>query len=222
MASTYSAFVRSVLDSSDRNVGVFFPRTDDADVAKRAPDRLARKYSLGALTDDIPAAPLPSRSYHIFLAYFGGRDDDLALRLVLQLCAQSKTTATVVRVSEPAAAGNSGGGHHLFETAQASLPSKTATRVKFDTAPGSATAEDLLKRARPASRRPDTPGLEAATFVVVGRDSGAQLGTNRSDQQAPEELVACLGRVAGRFVAGGVRADLLVVQAKKGPDVSRE
>ncbi|KAM4058636.1 sodium/hydrogen exchanger family protein [Hirsutella rhossiliensis] len=217
MASTYSAFVRSVLDSRDRNVGVFFSRTDDADAvasasakgSDRAP--LSRKHSFGVQGDDVPAAALPTKPYHIFLAYFGGHDDKLALRLVLQLCVQSKATATIVRVSETS---------HLLETAQSSLSADTASRVKFETTSGPTTVEDLLQLAQPASGRPHTPGPKASTLVVVGRGSGAQLDQGKAGRAAREDLVGCLGRVAGHFVAGGLRADLLVVQAKQSAEAS--
>lgn len=228
MASTYSAFVRSVLDSRDRNVGIFFSRTDDADAAEagaKGPERaiLARKYSFGVQADDVPAAALPTKPYHIFLAYFGDHDDKLALRLVLQLCAQSKATATIVRVSETSQtsspASPAGGAHH-FEMAQSSLPADTAARVKFETTSGPTTVQDLLQLAQPAAGRPHTPGPKASTLVVVGRGSGAKLDQGKPSHVAREDLVGCLGRVAGEFVAGGVRADLLVVQAKRSAEAS--
>ena len=37
------------------------------------------------------------RSYHVFLPFFGGPNDRLALEFVVQLCLNSKMTATVVR-----------------------------------------------------------------------------------------------------------------------------
>lgn len=223
MASTYGTFVRAVLDSRDRNVGVFFPRTDDADVVPdRASDRgaLSRKHSFGVLVDDVPAAALPTKPYHIFLAYFGDHDDKLALRLVLQLCAQSKATATIVRVSETSQTGAPASGAHLFESAQSSLSADAAARVRFETASGSTTVEDLLQLAQPTSGRPHTPGPKASTLVVVGRGSGAKLDQGRTGRAAREDVIGCLGRVAGHFVAGGVRADLLVVQAKRSADAS--
>ncbi|PBK99526.1 hypothetical protein ARMGADRAFT_918876 [Armillaria gallica] len=45
-----------------------------------------------------PAMPIGS-SHHIFLPFFGGPDDRLALDFVAQLCENPKTTATIVRVT---------------------------------------------------------------------------------------------------------------------------
>ncbi|KAF8524646.1 cation/H+ exchanger [Hysterangium stoloniferum] len=41
-----------------------------------------------------------SRNQHIFFPFFGGPDDRLALRFVVQLCANANVTATIVRVTK--------------------------------------------------------------------------------------------------------------------------
>ncbi|KAK0467114.1 Sodium/hydrogen exchanger family-domain-containing protein [Desarmillaria tabescens] len=46
-----------------------------------------------------PGMPIGS-SHHIFLPFFGGPDDRLALDFVAQLCENPKTTATIVRVTK--------------------------------------------------------------------------------------------------------------------------
>lgn len=45
-----------------------------------------------------PTAPVADPSHHIFFPYFGGDDDKLALRFVLQLCENPNVTATVVHI----------------------------------------------------------------------------------------------------------------------------
>ena len=42
----------------------------------------------------------PGSGQHVFLPFFGGPDDRLALRFVIQLCQHSNVTATIVRVSK--------------------------------------------------------------------------------------------------------------------------
>ena len=42
----------------------------------------------------------PGGGQHIFLPFFGGPDDRLALRFVVQLCAHSNVTATVLRIEQ--------------------------------------------------------------------------------------------------------------------------
>nr|XP_019009996.1 potassium:hydrogen antiporter [Kwoniella pini CBS 10737]OCF48777.1 potassium:hydrogen antiporter [Kwoniella pini CBS 10737] len=43
----------------------------------------------------------PGSGQHIFLPFFGGPDDRLALRFVIQLCKHSNVTATIARIEKP-------------------------------------------------------------------------------------------------------------------------
>lgn len=43
----------------------------------------------------------PGAGQHVFLPFFGGLDDRLALRFVIQLCHHQNVTATIVRISKP-------------------------------------------------------------------------------------------------------------------------
>lgn len=43
--------------------------------------------------------PIADRSHHIFFPYFGGADDRVALRFILQLAQNPKVTATVIHIS---------------------------------------------------------------------------------------------------------------------------
>ena len=47
------------------------------------------------------AAFAPGSGQHIFLPFYGGPDDRLALRFVIQLCHHSNVTATIVRINKP-------------------------------------------------------------------------------------------------------------------------
>ncbi|POR31660.1 K(+)/H(+) antiporter 1 [Tolypocladium paradoxum] len=217
MASSYGTFVKSVFESRDHNIAVFFSRSDsDADGKGSGSSRikLARTYSLSALKEDMPTAPLANNPYHIFLAYFGEVDDKLALRLVLQLCETSKATATIMRISASAAEGSSAvAGEDLFEFASAKLPADTAARVKFETATGSTTMEELLQYATTETK--ESAERKAPSLVVIGRGSGGKMEEGKLEHRTREDLKLCLGVLAGHFVAGGARADLLVVQSKK-------
>ncbi|KAI5120691.1 hypothetical protein M0805_006979 [Coniferiporia weirii] len=75
-STNYSSFVRKVFAESPADVALF---------VERAPDASAQA---GGGAD----------GYHLFLPFFGGADDRLALELVVQLCANPAVTATVVRV----------------------------------------------------------------------------------------------------------------------------
>ncbi|KND91087.1 K(+)/H(+) antiporter 1 [Tolypocladium ophioglossoides CBS 100239] len=218
LASSYGAFVKSVFESRDHNDAVFFSHSSDADGKGNASNRikLNQTYSLSALKEDMPMAPLAKKPYHIFLAYFGEHDDKLALRLVLQLCETSKATATIMRVSASATGRSSvaSGEADLFEIASARLPAATAARVKFETAAGSTTVEELLQYAT-TETTPGSTDSKAPTLVVIGRGSGQKMDEGKLGHKTREDVKLCLGVLAGHFVAGGARADLLVVQSKK-------
>lgn len=74
-------FVRRVFAESSSDVALFIDRS-----------------SLLNLSEDPVASGLESGSdHHIFLPFFGGADDRLALSFVVQLCAYTSNTATVIR-----------------------------------------------------------------------------------------------------------------------------
>lgn len=223
MASSYGAFVKSVFDSRDHNIAVFFSQSDSDLDGKGNLGRikLSRTYSLSALKEEMPTAPLANKPYHIFLPYFGEKDDKLALRLVLQLCETSKATATIMRISASATEGSSAaaGEEDLFQLASSRLPAGTASRVKFETAAGCTSVEELLQYAT-TEANPESTDPKAPSLVVIGRGSGEKMEEGKLDHKMKEDLKLCLGLVAGHFVAGGARADLLVVQSKKLPEVS--
>lgn len=71
----YSNFIRKVFADSPADVALFVERAATADV------------------------PLPAADgHHLFLPFFGGSDDRLALELIVQLCANPAVSATVVRI----------------------------------------------------------------------------------------------------------------------------
>ncbi|KAK2590495.1 hypothetical protein QQS21_011828 [Conoideocrella luteorostrata] len=228
IGSSYGAFVKSIFDSHDHNIAVFFSRSDRTSESKgKGSDRskLTRTYSIGTLREDLPVVPSPNKPYHIFLVYFGDEDDRLALRLVLQLCEKSKATATILRARASATGTSSSLGDDLFEGAAAELSSSSSSssspsseiissRVKFETAAGSSTVEELLQYAT-SETKSDLPASKAGPkLVVIGRREGATLDDGKLGYRSREDLRTCLGDLAGNFVAGGVTADLLVVQAK--------
>jgi hypothetical protein len=221
IGSSYGSFVKSVFDSHDRSVAVFFSRSDPVAEGKAKSEgraKLMRQYSFRTLKEDVPIAPGSNKPYHILLVYFGDEDDRLALRLVLQLCEKSKATATILRARSPASAGASSSpsseGDSLFDRMSSQLPDSAAARVKFETATGSSTVEELLQYAT-AETKTDLPDSQAGPkLVVVGRRIAAELDEGKLSHRSREDLKLCLGNLAGNFVAGGVRADLLVVQAK--------
>lgn len=77
----YSSFVRKVFADSPADVALFVDRSNSEDI-------------------DVDAHSLGLGGYHLFLPFFGGPDDRLALDFVVQLCANPSVTATVLRVEK--------------------------------------------------------------------------------------------------------------------------
>ncbi|KAG5931488.1 hypothetical protein E4U53_001741 [Claviceps sorghi] len=226
IGSSYGIFVKSVLDSADLNVAVFFSRADSTLDSKGKSNERAKLIladSIGAVQEDVAVAPLPNKPYHIFLIYFGDDDDRLALRLVLQLCEKTKATATILRAQRasnnenpPSSSSSSAAaaGNDLFNSASGKVSESMGSRVKFETATGTPTIEDLLQYATSETKSDNPESTDGPKLVVVGRRDGAALDEAKLTFKTRDELRTCLGSLASTFVAGGVRADLLVVQAK--------
>ncbi|KFG87145.1 Sodium/hydrogen exchanger family protein [Metarhizium anisopliae] len=216
IGSSYGSFVKSVFDSHDRNVAVFFSRSDPVAGGKAKSEeraKLMRQYSFGTLKEDLPIAPGTNEPYHILLLYFGDEDDRLALHLVIQLCEKSRATATILRARSSVGASNSAG-DALFERASSQSPASVAPRVHFKTETGPSTVEELVQYATTETQSGVTESKAGPKLVVVGRRVAAKLDEGKLTHRSREDLVLCLGNLAGNLVAGGVRADLLVVQAK--------
>lgn len=75
-SAVHSQFVRGVFAQSHMDVALFVDRTD-------------ARAGAGALTGG---------SQHVFLPFFGGPDDRLALEFVVQICENPRVTATVLRM----------------------------------------------------------------------------------------------------------------------------
>jgi len=73
----YSSFVRKVFQTSPADVALFVDR--------------------GHHMEGVHAPDLTSGEYHIFLPFFGGPDDRLALDFVMQLCSNPAISASVIR-----------------------------------------------------------------------------------------------------------------------------
>ncbi|KYK57462.1 K/H antiporter 1 [Drechmeria coniospora] len=224
MTSSYGTFIKSIFDANDHNIAVFFAHNHEAESKAKESERakMVRAYSFGVLKEEIPAAPLSNKPYHIFLPYFGHVDDVLALRLVLQLCEKSKATATITRLSTPSTTSEPStsaitptpASEDFFQIASSKLTTDMASRVRFDTATNATTAEELLQHAAAAAAAVEE-GSKTPSLIVVGRESGEQVGVDEKDQKAREEPRRCLGSLASHFIVGNVQADLLVVQSKK-------
>lgn len=185
---------------------------------------------------DHPATSLNvNQSHHIFMPFFAiGADDHVALRLVIQLAENPGVTATVVHFDSPdtiesanqvetttsfsksgekrpelltavstTSCSTQSGSAAFFAAMQKSIPVEMAGRVVFETSSSINPFRDALTRAQSeVSQNPRNGG----DIIVVGRHI-AHLRPSGSSTD-------CLGAATDMFASSGIRASLLVVQAR--------
>jgi hypothetical protein len=104
-------FIKQVLDRLDMHVSVLVDTNLYLDDESPMEPSLSRAISTVSLrnralsmtsgSQDIeitPSLPVLPDGYHLFLPYFGGRDDQVALSFVIQLLRGSNVKATIVRI----------------------------------------------------------------------------------------------------------------------------
>jgi hypothetical protein len=219
LLSPYTAFVKSVFQACEQNVAVFFTRMESDKSQEQSGSekaKLTRAYSFGALRYGFPTTTAIHRSYHFLMPYFGGADDEFALRLVLQLCQNSDAKATIVCVSTNGATNSnseqSNCARTAYDVAATELTDDMSSRVTFESPHGVSTVEDMLKHV--AATYDFTPNSQT-NLIVAGRHEGQNLDEGKSLHNPKEEVKDCFGPVASQFVEAPGHADILVVQAKR-------
>ncbi|UKZ76214.1 hypothetical protein TrVFT333_003911 [Trichoderma virens FT-333] len=217
LASNYLSFVKSVLRSLDHNVGIFFTRSqDDVKNQNQGQDQAStrRQYSYDVSKREFATAPLVARTQNVFFVYFGGRDDNFALHLVIQLLERERVTATIINVSELSEKSSSAS-ESILDVVMGKLSRDTASRIKVEKFSVAPTVEELLNHADAAPSANETD-VANPTLVVLSRSGGIKLDEGKLVNRPREDVQSCLGTLASHFVASGVTTDLLVVQAKLG------
>ncbi|KAI9779625.1 MAG: K(+)/H(+) antiporter [Geoglossum umbratile] len=104
----HNQFILSTLATTVSNTAIFVNRGFGGPSIEPVPRTLSRTLSTHSIRSrhEITTAPVADRSHHIFFPYFGGSDDRVALRFVLQLAKNDNVTATIayIRYSELAPA----------------------------------------------------------------------------------------------------------------------
>ncbi|THZ14161.1 hypothetical protein D6C91_07466 [Aureobasidium pullulans] len=233
--TSYVSFVAAALKSATTNTAVLVNRGFGGSAVAHRPT-LSRQASKISLSNDRgPASsPIMDKSHHIFMPYFGGADGRMALRLVLQLAENPEVTATVVFFDRPEGSGSpeskeaeshgspreitregssssregkagavarvEDSDESFFAMIQKSLPVELSSRVIMESVSSHSPLEEAIARAQiEVAQNPKNAG----DLIVVGRkDLSNELGK------------ACLGLVAQRFVDSGLRASVLVMQAR--------
>ncbi|KUJ20632.1 uncharacterized protein LY89DRAFT_682340 [Mollisia scopiformis] len=102
------AFIQRTLETATCNTAVFFNRGFGGQPVfeSRSLSRTVSGHSLRSRTShQTPLPPIVDRSHHVYFPFFGGADDRVALRFVLQLAQNSNITATIIHFNMPIQSG---------------------------------------------------------------------------------------------------------------------
>ncbi|PVH86076.1 hypothetical protein DL98DRAFT_545837 [Cadophora sp. DSE1049] len=126
-ASVQDAFIQKTLETATCNTAVFYNRGFGGPSTAPEP-RLARTISGLSLRShrDATTSPIADRSHHVYFPFFGGADDRVALRFVLQLAQNSNVTVTVVHFNTPIQSGSEKTPEVTNESAQSAIPSNSS------------------------------------------------------------------------------------------------
>ena len=230
---TSAQYVESVLEHAPCSTAIFVNNGFGIQLPSRNLPRLPSLRSLRRLDSNaeslLPTVPALERSHHIFLPFFGGVDDYVALMLLLQLARNPIVTATVMRMpssssskaesiaSVPQALTLSKSGTptvttatvpetsmerdaDFFNAARNSLPQERGSRVMFCEADAGRGLVELAHGEVGLNAR------NAGDLVITGRRHGVM-------GQMPGHV---MGDTAALLMKAGIKASFCVVQAGKG------
>lgn len=238
-AGPHTNFIQQVLSRATSNTAVFVNRGFGAPRIQKERPHLARtvsNVSLRSRHTETAVAPVADRSHHIFFPFFGGVDDRVALRFVLQLAKNSNVTATITHFTTPlpsvaasdaknaasAASGipasESAADTGLLHTLRDSLPDPISSRVVFTETNTTTPVADAVSH---ASQETGQSPRNAGDLVVVGRGHSAYLQSLLSPARSAvgtayatdAEIRKTLGPIGEGILSSNVKASVLVIQA---------
>ena len=193
---SYNLLINQLLETAPCDTAVFInngfggpPRED-----RRSLGRMTSNVSRRSMSISNATAPITKRGHHIFLPYFGGRDDPAALAFVLKLAQNPSVTATVLLIEQhldddaadslcssaiadvktntatsqtPVQASPDALAH--YHSTRDSLPQNLRNRVLFETLQSNNPLSDVASRAEETSRS----FRRAGDLIVVGRNASA-------------------------------------------------
>ncbi|KAK0628835.1 Sodium/hydrogen exchanger family-domain-containing protein [Bombardia bombarda] len=230
-ASAHLDFIYKTLQkaTSTCNAGIFIDNGFGGVTKPVDRPQLARTVSAMSLRShrELASLPVTNKSHHIFFPFFGGVDDRIALRIVLQLAKNPHVTASIVHVNWDSV---EGGGEHtksaeadmditandlaLLSTLRTALPEDLVGRVVFsevNVTAGTAVAETLTLAQKTVGQTPKNAG----DVIVLGRRH-PRLGESAAavaGSQGSPDLEKTVGGIAEQLVTKGVKASILVIQA---------
>lgn len=223
-SDAYRAFVTTTIDNNPQCSTAVFVNKGFSGSLKQRPSALKRSMSALSIRshrDQHTVMPNVDRSHHILMAFSGGADGRVALRLVLQLLENPEVTATIVHVQDEGhRSGNSGTSANVEQTVVMPKAAEAPRRrfeddVIFFATMQKSVPTDMQARVLFDSVETSTP---LQTIVAIAHEEVGVNPTNGGDvvvvSRSKTDGSSCLGDAADAVVASGVRASLLVVQAR--------
>lgn len=104
-SSTHLEFIHQTLRKAAKtcNAGIFIDNGFGGITKPTGRPDLVRTRSAVSIRSqrDLAVLPVANKSHHIFLPFFGGPDDRVAVKLVLQLAKNQHVTASIARITQP-------------------------------------------------------------------------------------------------------------------------
>lgn len=228
-------FIQRTLETATCNTAVFYNRGFGGHCTQETAP-LIRNISGISLRSQRQAAQLiADRTHHVFFPFFGGADDRVALRFVLQLARSKNVTATIVHFAMPesetsAGVSSSSVGYSekssrervdtsaagaedttLLHTLRDSLPIALSNRVVFTEVASTTPISECLNTGRQEiGQSPNNAG----DLIIVGRGRHDRLTDHEhASGSSNQEMRKTLGVLAESFISAGIRGSVLVMQA---------
>jgi len=236
------AFVQKTLETATCNTAVFINRGfgGSTPIESRTLSRTVSGISLRSRRE-APTPPVVDRSHHVYFPFFGGVDDRVALRFVLQLAQNSNITVTVIHFNTPIQSGFHKGADVITEPVRSgsshlSISERVDTETLYAEAGQDATFVHTLRDTLPSILTNRVVFVDVATttpiadclhharqevgqsprnagdLIIVGRGKHSRVVGNL-EPPLNAEMKKTLGAVAESLISGGVRASVLVIQA---------
>jgi hypothetical protein len=236
------SFVQEVLNSANCNAAVFINRGFVGAPQPKAPTLLRTTTGL-SIKRDLVQTMVTDVNRHVFFPYFGGADDAVALRFVLQLALNPHVTATVIHVKAKDVSVDSKAPEVSGTIGDSSSSNVEGSGGRVEEVPGSTAAKEAaflhsLRDSLPANLSGKVSFIENSSrssistwftgqeinrtpkiddLIILGRRKGETNAVTESESLGSAlggaEVRKTLGAAAECMLSAGVKASILVVQA---------
>lgn len=206
-------FIQKTLETATCNTAVFVNRGfgGSSQIEPRTLSRTISGISLRSRRE-APIPPVVDRSHHVYFPFFGGVDDRVALRFVLQLAQNSNITATIIHFNLPIQSGYNKAPEvttepakttHSLGSASLTIGERVDTETLYAQAGQDATLIHTLRDSLPAPLSSRVVFVDVATTTPIADClSHARQEVGQSPRNAGDLIV--VGRGKHSRMADGV------------------